>query len=77
VAVDGEFDPIADQVRERRQKLGWTEAELAARATDIGGGLVTPDMVTRIEAGDREIPANILVAIALALDVRMGIGRSH
>ncbi|HKW20787.1 MAG TPA: helix-turn-helix transcriptional regulator, partial [Ktedonobacterales bacterium] len=53
---------LAEKIRGRREELGLTQAELAARA-----GFSAPQIVSSIERNEREVKAVELAAIARAL----------
>jgi len=53
---------LAENIRGRREQLGLTQADLAARA-----GFSAPQIVSSIERNEREVKAVELAAIAQAL----------
>lgn len=64
--VRDELEGFAEFIRERRKFLGLTQTELARR---LG---ISPSMVTRLESGEREPSARLLLRLleALRADLR-------
>ena len=59
---------VAKQVREIRKRRGWTQADLAARLSEIDAGLSQP-AVAKIETGGRNVSLSETLALAAALNV--------
>lgn len=55
---------IGDRIRTRREELGLTQKELAERL-----GYKTKSSITKIEAGDNNLPITKVAKIAKALEV--------
>jgi transcriptional regulator with XRE-family HTH domain len=64
--VRDELEGFAEFIRERRKFLGLTQTELARR---LG---ISPSMVTRLESGEREPSARLLLRLleVLRADLR-------
>jgi transcriptional regulator with XRE-family HTH domain len=60
---------VAANIRRLRALRGYTVRELARRLTDDHGRPITAGGVTRIEAGQRRVDADDLMALAVALSV--------
>ncbi len=58
---------LGNSVRESRERLGWTQADLAAKAG------MKQSAVSRFEAGDAIPTVQTLIRIADALGMRLGI----
>lgn len=54
---------VADKIKEERDKAGWTQTELAKRAT------ITPSALSQIESGERYPSTIVLTKLAKALSV--------
>ena len=62
-------DLIAAQVKQLRARRNLTVKELAARCQEIGGRDMTANVLTNIEVRRRDVSADELLLLALALDV--------
>src|SRR5689334_15634159 len=62
-------DLIAAQVKQLRARRGLTVKELASRCAELGGGDLTVNVLTNIEVRRRDVSADELLLLALALDV--------
>lgn len=60
---------VARRIKERREALGFSQAQLAAVLKDLTGVALDPSAITRLERGERSIRVDELVAIAFTLDV--------
>ena len=63
MAKDSNASLIAKRIRESRERLGFTQAKLAAEAE------ITPAAISQIESGDRIPSTPILRRLAIALKV--------
>ncbi|HLL66419.1 MAG TPA: helix-turn-helix transcriptional regulator [Micromonosporaceae bacterium] len=62
-------DLIASQLKQLRARRNLTVKELAARCQEIGGRDMTANVLTNIEVRRRDVSADELLLLALALDV--------
>jgi len=62
-------DLIATQLKQLRARRGLTVKELAARCRELGGSDLTANVLTNIEVRRRDVSADELLLLALALDV--------
>jgi transcriptional regulator with XRE-family HTH domain len=62
-------DLIARQVKHLRGRRGLTVKQLAARCQELGAGELTANVLTNIEVRRRDVSADELLVLALALDV--------
>jgi transcriptional regulator with XRE-family HTH domain len=58
---------VGHNIRDRRQALGWTQAELAGHLEGLIGRLWFPQAVSAAEAGQRDFTAEELFCLARAL----------
>ncbi|MUU73512.1 helix-turn-helix domain-containing protein [Pseudarthrobacter sp. GA104] len=66
-------DLFARRLRQERERLGISQAELARRIAEILGTNVDPSAVTRIEQQIRAVRLDEAVAAAKALDVPLAL----
>jgi transcriptional regulator with XRE-family HTH domain len=66
-------DQFAARLRAHRERLGWSQAELAKVLTDDGVTGVYPTTIAKIEAGDRAVQVDELVGIAQAFGVSVDL----
>jgi transcriptional regulator with XRE-family HTH domain len=62
-------DLIAAQVKQVRARRGYTVKDLAARCSELGAHELTANVLTNIEVRRRDVSADELLVLALALDV--------
>jgi transcriptional regulator with XRE-family HTH domain len=62
-------DLIAGQLKQLRARRKLTVKDLAARCQDLGGTELTANVLTNIEVRRRDVSADELLLLALALDV--------
>src|SRR5688572_453697 len=62
-------DVIAEHLKQLRRRRGYTVKDLAARCAELGAGELTGNVLTNIEVRRRDVSADELLVLALALDV--------